>query len=127
MTQYASSQHTPWRMQQTHLPPALQHWMVHNGSFMQHLQFHDVSHTHVTVLQEYNRCASLTETQLLDLPPRANVWVREVLIGATQEPTKGNWMVAQTLFPRKILTGQERQLTHLKKRALGASCSAINP
>ncbi len=109
-----------WRTALCQLPPALQHWMQHTGSFMQHLAFHAITGAHVQVLQEYYRSATLAETKQLALPLRARVWVREVFISTTTGKTPGRWMVAQTLFPQKILTGEERRLKQLKKRALGS-------
>lgn len=68
------------------------------------------------VLDEGWQRPRLDEAQILGMPKAAVGWVRQVQLLCDGEP----WVFARTIIPATTLTGEQRQLTHLGNRPLGA-------
>ncbi|MDR3478251.1 MAG: chorismate lyase [Gammaproteobacteria bacterium] len=96
--------------------PELYEWLLHKGSFMQRLKHHGVKSARIDVVSHALQQPTLDERKILCIEPRLLALVREVVISSDE----GVWMFARTVFPLPTLTGAERQLAHLKNRALGS-------
>ncbi len=97
------------------LPESLAEWIYYPGSFMLRLKQHGILAS-VQLLRQQWSLPTGDEGEVLDLPRRSYVLVREVLISSDHQ----DWMYARTVFPAKTLTGKEKQLAHLKNRSLGS-------
>lgn len=111
--------HSIWqpyhRLHHAMLSEPLADWLLDAGSFMKRLRQCDVKPI-ITVLSQRWQLPGYDEKQLLGISDRTYVLVREVLISSEETI----WMFARSVFPQQTLTGKEKQLAHLKNRALGS-------
>lgn len=91
-------------------------WLSDPGSFMQRLVRHGVNDAQIRVLKEGWQLPARDEQRQLGLSCDADAWVREVSIYSE----KNIWMYARTVIPQQTLTGEMRELQHLKDRSLGS-------
>jgi chorismate--pyruvate lyase len=94
----------------------LSEWLIYSGSFMQRLKQHGVLDAKIEVLREGWYLPDREERMTLDMPFRTFAWVREVSIFSGDKV----WMFARTVIPQETLTGEGRELQHLKTRSLGS-------
>lgn len=105
-----------WKNTLRYAPEKLQAWIADPRSFMRRLENHGIANTNIQVLRQCYGFAEKEEKQVLNLPFRQSVFIREVLI-STQA---SQWMYARTVIPLEILSGSYRQLIYLKNRSLGS-------
>jgi chorismate--pyruvate lyase len=97
------------------IPPVLLPWLQDRGSFMKRVRRHHLK-PEIHVLQEKWQLPLEDEATVLAIAPRRYVFSREVVIHQ-QDRTL---LFARAVIPAFTLTGPERQLMHLGKRALGS-------
>ncbi len=94
----------------------LREWLLDDGSLTARLMVKSEGQFRVQLLRQYWHHASLSETRLLDIAPRARVLVREVILHGKDEP----WVYARSILPYQSLQGPLRRLGKLDSRPLGA-------
>jgi len=90
-------------------------WLLDRGSLTQNLKQFAPGRFSVSVLHASFGRASLSESKSLGIPPRQQVYIREVALCIDQKPV----VYARSIVPRSSLTGSERQLLFLKNKPLG--------
>ncbi|MCD6039026.1 MAG: chorismate lyase [Gammaproteobacteria bacterium] len=105
-----------WKIQHSEVPLPWRTWVLHTGSFMQHLAQQGVRDAYIHVLQQRWQLPLPEERRLLGIDFRSYVLMREVVILSAAS----QWMFARTVILRGTLTGKEQQLAHLKSRSLGS-------
>lgn len=98
------------------IPAELFDWLSDSGSFMLRLKRHGIENAQIRIKKEGWCFPEQAERVALNLPLRTYVWGREVEIYSENTI----WMFARTVIPQQTLTGNERQLQHLKTRSLGS-------
>jgi chorismate--pyruvate lyase len=103
-----------WRRGQ--LPEGLVDWLLDAGSLTDRLKRSCPGCFSVHVLDEGWQRPRLDEAQVLNMPASTVGWVRQVQLLCDGKP----WVFARTIIPASTLTGEQRKLTHLGNRPLGA-------
>ncbi len=103
-----------WRRGQ--LPAALIDWLLDPGSLTDRLKQACSGCFSVRVLDEGWKRPRLDEARVLNMSNASVGWVRQVQLLCDGEP----WVFARTIIPASTLTGEQRKLTHLGNRPLGA-------
>ena len=90
-------------------------WLQNPGSLTAALQHHSRGEFAVTVLAQYWGRADFSEAKALNINPRAEVLIREVILSGRGQP----WVWARSILPRSSLTGSLRKLSKLDNQPLG--------
>ncbi len=98
---------------QQHLPVLA--WLQDPGSLTAALQRHSQGDFSVTVLAQYWGRADFSEAKALNINPRAEVLIREVILSGRGQA----WVWARSILPRSSLTGSLRKLSKLNNQPLG--------
>ncbi|MBS0358722.1 MAG: chorismate lyase [Proteobacteria bacterium] len=97
------------------IPPLLKPLLLYAGSMTHHME--SICHSvKIDAHIEHHGFACRDERQLLDLPYRQMVWVREITMVCDGEP----WLFGRTVIPQKTLVGYWKRLTRLRSIPLGA-------
>jgi chorismate lyase len=97
-------------------PPALQPWLLDQGSLTAKLVSRSGGDFRVRVLRQTVARPLLSEQRLLGIPAGRQALVREVVLLGRGQP----WVFARSLVPLTSLTGRLRRLRYLRDRPLGA-------
>lgn len=95
----------------------------HQGSLTRLLRSISQGRFQVRVLSQGMARPAPDEARLLGLPPRQQVWVREVQL----EGEGKGWVQARTLVPMATLRGPEKALRQLGRRPLGSALFRRDP
>lgn len=90
-------------------------WLKQPSSLTARLMKLSQGHLTVEVISQRWDRADLSESQELNLMPRASVLVREVILKGKGK----NWVYARSIMPRSSLTGPLKCLARLQNRPLG--------
>ncbi|MFV0275920.1 MAG: chorismate--pyruvate lyase family protein, partial [Parahaliea sp.] len=104
------------RVGNAELPATGRAWLLDEGSLTGRLISNYQGQFRVRRLRQQWGAPHPGERQLLDIPQRRRVLVREVVLMVDDAPL----VFARSLFPVSSLTGELRHLRQLRNRALGA-------
>jgi chorismate--pyruvate lyase len=98
------------------LPPSVRPWLLDEGSLTERLLAASNGDFAVQRLFQGWQLPTLSERQLLDIPPRQWALVREVVLRCHDQP----WVFARSVIPLSTLSGSLRHLRWLENQSLGA-------
>lgn len=94
----------------------LRNWLLDSGSLTQRLVKASDNQFRVEVLSQSWQTPRLSEAKLLDMPPRQQALIREVVLFCGDQPR----VFARSVLPATSLTGHLRFLRHFDSSSLGA-------
>ena len=97
------------------LPPRFRSWLLDDGSLTRRLMAMKRGQFRVTRLFQGWRTPLPSEQRLLNIAPRQQALVREVVLSLDDQPV----VFARSLFPHASLTGPLTHLRRLQNRSLG--------
>jgi len=91
-------------------------WLLDSSSLTRRLQQVCKGQLRVIPVRQHWHMPQLNEAQALGIRPRELCFIREVHLWCESRP----WVYARTVIPVSTLTGNQRRLTRLGKKSLGA-------